>query len=260
LLRARVLDRFRRREILQLVNVDLFGEGFDLPAIEVVSMARPTQSFALFAQQFGRALRPLEGKAHATIIDHVDNTRRHGLPDAAREWSLDRRERRSRSLTADVIPTRVCPNEQCLGVYERIYRVCPYCGYVPQSAGRSAPEQVDGDLAELTPEALAALRGEISRIDAAPRFPAGTTPAVEGAIKKHHYGRQRAQAALRAAIAGWSGWQEYLGRSLPEQHRRFFFRYGIDIGSAQVLGEREAAALTERIDRDMAMANVRVIE
>ncbi len=33
-------------EVLQLVNVDLFGEGYDLPAIEVVSMARPTQSLS----------------------------------------------------------------------------------------------------------------------------------------------------------------------------------------------------------------------
>ena len=61
-LRASILRRFRAREVLQLVNVDLFGEGFDLPAIEVVSMARPTQSYGLYAQQFGRALRPLEGK------------------------------------------------------------------------------------------------------------------------------------------------------------------------------------------------------
>ena len=42
-LRASILRRFKNREILQLVNVDLFGEGFDLPAIEVVSMARPTR-------------------------------------------------------------------------------------------------------------------------------------------------------------------------------------------------------------------------
>jgi DNA repair protein RadD len=45
-LRAAILRRFRNREILQLVNVDLFGEGFDLPAIEVVSFGRPTYSFA----------------------------------------------------------------------------------------------------------------------------------------------------------------------------------------------------------------------
>jgi len=30
--RAHILERFRRRELLMLVNVDLFGEGFDLPA------------------------------------------------------------------------------------------------------------------------------------------------------------------------------------------------------------------------------------
>ncbi len=52
-----ILRRFANRQIMQLVNVDLFGEGFDLPAIEVVSFARPTQSFTLFTQQFGRALR-----------------------------------------------------------------------------------------------------------------------------------------------------------------------------------------------------------
>ena len=45
--RVRLLNMFKKRELLQLVNVDLFGEGFDLPAIEVVSMARPTHSFPL---------------------------------------------------------------------------------------------------------------------------------------------------------------------------------------------------------------------
>ena len=117
-LRASILRRFRNRELLQLVNVDLFGEGFDLPAIEVVSMARPTQSFSLFAQQFGRALRPMDGKEHAIIIDHVGNVHRHGLPDAPRDWSLDRRERRSSKNVDIVIPTRTCP--ECAGAYERI--------------------------------------------------------------------------------------------------------------------------------------------
>ena len=108
--RAKILKRFKDRELLQLVNVDLFGEGFDLPAIEVVSMARPTASYGLYVQIFGRGLRPmyLEGapletteqrlwaiansiKPNAIIIDHVGNVVRHGLPDANREWSLDRR-------------------------------------------------------------------------------------------------------------------------------------------------------------------------
>src|SRR5690606_20969131 len=71
--RQLIMKKFRNGEILQLVNVDILGEGVDVPAIEVVSMARPTQSYCTFAQQFGRALRPLPGKTHAIIIDHVNN-------------------------------------------------------------------------------------------------------------------------------------------------------------------------------------------
>ena len=36
--RAAILRKFKARRLTVLVNVDLFGEGFDLPAIEVVSM------------------------------------------------------------------------------------------------------------------------------------------------------------------------------------------------------------------------------
>jgi superfamily II DNA or RNA helicase len=97
--RVSILRKFAAGDIKQLVNVDLFGEGFDLPAIEAVSMARPTQSFSLYSQQFGRALRPLPGKQWAIINDHVQNVMRHGVPDAPRIWTLDRREKRSRSST-----------------------------------------------------------------------------------------------------------------------------------------------------------------
>jgi DNA repair protein RadD len=246
--RARVLSRFRAREVLQLVNVDLFGEGFDLPAIEVVSMARPTQSYGLFAQQFGRALRPLEGKSHAIIIDHVGNALRHGLPDAPREWSLDRRERRSRSARTDVIPTRTCLNTECLAVYERVHKACPYCGHEPVPAGRAAPEQVDGDLTELDPATLAAMRGEQVRVDSAPRIPADSAPWVKGAIEKRHWERQQAQAPLRDAIALWSGWQGHLGRPEHEQYRRFYFRYGVDVGTAQTgrAGSRKPVGTNQR--------------
>lgn len=254
-LRAQILRDFRARRYLQLVNVDLFGEGFDLPAIEVVSMARPTQSYALFAQQFGRALRVMDGKPHAIIIDHVGNVLRHGLPDARREWTLDRRERRSRGGPSDVIPTRACP--QCTGVYERIYSACPYCAHAPQPAGRSAPEQVDGDLMELSPEALSALRGEIARVDSvAPAYPHGATPEVMGAIKKRHWQNQQAQAQLREAMALWAGWQQAQGHAVSQQQRKFFFRFGIDVGTAQTLNERGATELLERISNDLKVNNV----
>ncbi len=255
-LRADILRRFKRREILQLVNVDLFGEGFDLPAIEVVSMARPTQSYALFAQQFGRSLRPLAGKPHAIIIDHVQNVLRHGLPDAPRSWSMDRRERRARSGPTDVVPTRVCANAECLGVYERVHVVCPYCGHEPAPAQRSAPEFVDGDLVELDPEVLARLRGEVGRIKSAPRFPPGAGPAVQGAISKNHYLRQQSLARCERAIALWAGWQKHLGREDREAYRRFFFRYGVDVLTAQTLPAADMDVLTQRVEQELEANNI----
>lgn len=256
-LRADTLRRFARGEILQLVNVDLFGEGFDLPAIEVVSFARPTMSFALFCQQFGRALRKLDGKAWAIIIDHVGNTLRHGLPDAARVWSLDRRERRGSSRPNDVIPTRVCVNPVCNGVYERVHSSCPYCGHTPVPAGRSSPELVDGDLTELDAETLRRMRGEVERLDGLPFFPANAAAEVRGAIAKNHFIRQQSQAVLRSAMATWAGWQRHQGRGDSESYRRFFHRYGIDVASAQTLGRADAEALTARIVADLNRNNVK---
>lgn len=242
ILRASILRRFKNREILQLVNVDLFGEGFDLPAIEVVSMARPTQSFALFAQQFGRALRPMKGKQHAIIIDHVGNVYRHGLPDAPRLWSLDRRERRARGLQEGIIPVRTCPN--CAACYERIHRACPYCNEEPAPVNRSNIREVDGDLTELSPDTLARLRAEI---DPPLRLPFKAAPEVIGHLKKHHKARQEAQKELREAMALWGGQRTLLGEDVRTAQRRFFHTFQIDVLSAQTLGKKEAIELKERI-------------
>lgn len=250
-IRADVLRRFARGEILQLVNVDLFGEGFDLPAIEVVSFARPTMSFALFAQQFGRALRILAGKSWAIIIDHVGNTLRHGLPDAARVWSLDRRERRGSSRPNDIIPTRVCLNVACNGVYERVHPSCPYCGHTPVPAGRSSPELVDGDLHELDAETLRRMRGEVQKLDGMPFYPANASAEIRGAIAKNHFIRQRSRAVLREAIATWAGWQRSLGRDDQESYRRFFFHFGVDVLGAQALRSADAEALAARIQAQL---------
>ena len=255
-LRRQILRRFRAREVLQLVNVDLFGEGFDLPAIEVVSMARPTMSYGLFCQQFGRALRPLDGKTHAIIIDHVSNVIRHRLPDAPREWSLDRRERRARSVADDAIPLRTCLNEECVQVYERVLPACPFCGFAPVPADRSAPEFVDGDLLELDPAVLAALRGEAQRLRDEPAYPSSAGIDVRHAIFKRHSERRVSQSELERTIALWAGWQEHLGRGLNETYRRFYHRFGVDIATAQTLGTREAYALIERVAAELQQHNV----
>ncbi|MBN2293851.1 MAG: DEAD/DEAH box helicase family protein [Pirellulales bacterium] len=56
-----------------LCNVGVATEGFDEPGIQLVVMARPTQSRALYAQMAGRGTRPLDELAH----------RLNDVPDAA---------------------------------------------------------------------------------------------------------------------------------------------------------------------------------
>jgi DNA repair protein RadD len=259
LLRAQIMRRFKNRQILQIVNVDLLGEGVDVPAIEVVIMARPTQSYALFAQQFGRALRPLPGKERAIIIDHVDNVIRHRPPDKPRIWSLDRRERRSRSAPDDVIPMRTCLNDVCLAVYERVFKKCPYCGHYTPPAQRSGPEHVDGDLTELSPETLAALRGEVIRVDSPPRIPQHLDPIAQSAVKKRHWERQQGQAELRAMIATWAGYYKTPQTPDDELYRRFYLTFNIDVMSAQALGVREASELNEQIKQHLINRGVTIV-
>lgn len=244
LLRAQILRGLRDGKILQVVSVDVLSEGFDLPAIEVVSFARPTDSLGLYRQQFGRVLRTMPGKERAIVIDHVGNVVRHRPPDALRAWSLDRRERKSKGAPDDLIPMRSCP--QCTRPYERTFPACPFCGHVVVPAERSAPQHVDGDLVLLTPDVLAKLRGEI---DAPLRIPYGATPAVEGALRKHHSARNEAQAALRAAMDQWAGYRVAAGEADPRaQQRRFFLRFGVDVLSAQALSAREANELRAKIE------------
>lgn len=276
LLRAQIMRRFRTGDVLQLVNVDLFGEGVDVPACEIVSMVRKTESWPLFVQQFGRVLRLLidaglsalwgtltdderlghiaaSAKPFGIIIDHVGNVIRHGLPDAPRNDTLDRRERRS-SGPSDAVPLRACANENadgqgtpCASIYPRFLKTCPYCGFYPEPPERSAPEFVDGDLHELTPEALAALRGKVANIDGAPRIPQSLDPMAARGLMNRHHERQLAQHALREMIALWAGWQSHQGRDDSQSYRIFYHTFGLDVMSAQALGRPDAEALTLKI-------------
>lgn len=250
--RANILARFRNRQIMQLTSVDIFSEGFDLPAIEVVSFARPTQSFGLYAQQLGRALRPMVGKDRAIIIDHVGNVLRHGLPDAPRTWSLNRRERAPKGAPSDVVPLRICANETCIQPYERALVCCPYCGTEPVPAARASPAMVDGDLTELDESVLRAMRGEIAKVDGLPHPPMNAGPIVVSSIMKNHKARQDAQGSLRHAISLYGGWQVSQGRSVREAQKRFYLRYGVDVMTAQTLGKTDAAELEAKIRAELA--------
>lgn len=169
--RAGIVAAFRRGDIRIMVNVDLFGEGFDVPGITYLGMFRPTKSLSLCMQQWGRALRIMEGKEAAIICDHAGNAFRHGLPDDPRRWSLEGRTKASRGAS-DATPIHTCP--MCYQVTASQRRQCP-CGYVFPIADRN-PAWAEGQLFEMT-------KGE--RVETEKQLKAAMRKAEEKACKTY---------------------------------------------------------------------------
>lgn len=82
----RAIDDFREGTIKVLCNVNIVGEGFDVPDCEAVMLLRPTQSLALHIQQSMRCMRSKEGK-QAVIVDLVGNVDLLGSPDKKHDWN-----------------------------------------------------------------------------------------------------------------------------------------------------------------------------
>lgn len=139
-----VLKRFEEGEVQVLTSCDLVSEGFDLPAVEVAILLRPTKSLALYLQQVGRGLRIAPGKDKTVVLDHAGNTAIHGFIDEPREWRLTAglvREKR------DAVPVvRTCPS--CFAMH-RPMPVCPKCGHTYKLNARKV-EQREGDLQQVS--------------------------------------------------------------------------------------------------------------
>jgi len=150
--RDSVMEAFRTGEVRVICNVDLFGEGLDVPAVDAIFLLRPTRSLGIYLQQIGRGLRPAPGKTHVSIFDHAANWQRHGLPDDARTWTLSGRER---AATESVPAVKLCT--QCLAVNRAGRSTCSVCGAALQKRPREI-DQLNGSLAETDLDTLRALR------------------------------------------------------------------------------------------------------
>ena len=144
--RDRIVQEFREGKILVLCNVDLFGEGFDVPDCEAVQLLRPTKSLTLFIQQAMRPMRinPADPNKEAIILDHVGNYTRHGFPDDDHDWSLAEKKKKKKAETT----TRQCPI--CYHVFIPAPGLgqikCPFCGHLfeDERAPRAEQEELDG--------------------------------------------------------------------------------------------------------------------
>jgi hypothetical protein len=123
--------------------------------------------------------------------------------------------------------------------------------------GRGSPEQVDGDLIELSPEVLAQLRGEIARVDAPHNgwFPQAAGATARSAILNKHHGRYSGQQTLRKIMGVWGTWRE-ITESTREAQKRFYLTFGVDYMTAQTLDADKAAVLETRIREQLVRNNI----
>jgi superfamily II DNA or RNA helicase len=153
--RETIVAGFRGTKVDVLVNCGLYLEGFDVPSIQVIINARPTKSATLYTQVTGRGLRPLDEyayllselptatarrdaiamseKPYATIIDIVDQARRHQLITLPYLWGMPAQVDVQGRLVSDVADD-----------YEKLYRVSPR-----DAARVRTAEQIETKLIEL---------------------------------------------------------------------------------------------------------------
>ena len=139
--RAAILARLRDGTTTVLSNVGIVSEGFDLPALDVAIIARPTASLCWHLQAVGRIMRACADKAGAIVLDHAGNHLVHGFVTDPVAYSL---EGNTAKKGAGAAPVKRCPN--CEVVVPAGTMTCPECGY--RWPERGVVEQ-DGELHHL---------------------------------------------------------------------------------------------------------------
>ncbi len=200
-IRRSVRERVTRGEVLALVGCSAFLEGFDLPAIDTVILARALSTCSSFLQAVGRGLRtsPGTGKRDCLVLDLTGAAILHGLPGDERVWSLEGTAvRRTGEALA---PLSRCA--ACLAVFHSGPAVCPRCGASTHGTRlpRRATRVERQELARLDTRPQAArdalaVRAIERRLYAAGRVPAWRVPTVARGI----FERNKKRAPPRTGV------------------------------------------------------------
>lgn len=116
--RASIIQAFNLGRLKCLVNCMVFTEGTDIPRVETVVIARPTQSESLYAQMVGRGTRIYPGKEKLTLIDCVGIAGRASICTAPSLLGLDLSnitERKKNELQGDLfeLPVKAAAASDC---------------------------------------------------------------------------------------------------------------------------------------------------
>lgn len=136
--RESILDGFKSGAFENLTNVGIATTGLDVPDIDYIVLARPTQSTGLHVQILGRGLRPHPSKENTLVLDFAGNTMRLGpindpvIPVAPGE----KRE-------GGEAPIKMC---ECGLFVPASTRTCPECGYEFKFEEKIKTSLQDGEL------------------------------------------------------------------------------------------------------------------
>ncbi|MBD5509560.1 MAG: DEAD/DEAH box helicase family protein [Lachnospiraceae bacterium] len=76
--RDKAIAKLKNQEIKVIFSVDMFNEGVDIAALDMVMFLRPTESPIVFLQQLGRGLRTCRGKEYLNVLDFIGNYEKAG--------------------------------------------------------------------------------------------------------------------------------------------------------------------------------------
>lgn len=124
--RSEIIKKFTERKINVIVNCMIFTEGTDIPLIETIIIARPTQNASLYTQMVGRGLRKYEGKQFLTLIDCVGVTDKLDVctapsllgldADSVPEYRRDKIQGMLTDMNSIIEDARDCPESWILNV------------------------------------------------------------------------------------------------------------------------------------------------
>jgi superfamily II DNA or RNA helicase len=149
--RKNVYDSIINGSIKGVFNVNIFSTGWDCPPLEVMIGLRPTLSEILAVQQWGRTLRTCKetNKEEALILDHANNTFRHGMPyddnrvPCLSEFAYDFKKKEERK---SILKVKDCP--ECHATIEANSSQCPFCNFKFNSKSDDIKHE-DGELVEV---------------------------------------------------------------------------------------------------------------
>ena len=147
--RQQIFQRMESGRSMVLCSVAVVDMGWDAPWAECGVLARPTKSLARFLQAVGRILRPMEGKDHATLIDHTGAVRELGFVDDDFQWTLDGVEKREAKDPERKVKEKTvveCP--KCKAEF-RPGPECPNCGADMTAHSQRAIDSVRAELQEI---------------------------------------------------------------------------------------------------------------